>query len=132
MPYCERVMSAEVIEYSNGRETTTARKFPGTHLEESIRNSKTAMDAKRLGQSRDIPIRPDWESVKDAVMKHALGRKFEDPGLRQLLLGTGKKHLVENAPHDKYWGCGRDGKGQNRLGLLLMELREELRESESR
>ena len=35
--------------------------------------------------------------------------------------------LVENAPGDAYWGVGKDGNGKNRLGVLLMEVREWLR-----
>ena len=35
--------------------------------------------------------------------------------------------LVENSPHDFFWGRGFDGTGQNQLGRLLEELREELR-----
>jgi ribA/ribD-fused uncharacterized protein len=34
--------------------------------------------------------------------------------------------LVENSPHDRYWGQGYDGLGQNHLGQLLMQVRQEL------
>ncbi len=47
--------------------------------------------------------------------------------LRAELLGTGDGELVENAPRDYYWGCGRDGSGRNMLGKILMEVRESLR-----
>jgi ribA/ribD-fused uncharacterized protein len=54
-------------------------------------------------------------------------RKLElYPELRALLLATGAEDLAEAAPTDYYWGIGRDGSGQNRLGLLLMRLRAEL------
>jgi hypothetical protein len=35
--------------------------------------------------------------------------------------------LVEASPFDAYWGCGRSGKGKNRLGQLLMQVRAKLR-----
>jgi predicted NAD-dependent protein-ADP-ribosyltransferase YbiA (DUF1768 family) len=35
--------------------------------------------------------------------------------------------IVENSPFDDYWGCGKDGSGQNKLGQILMEVRELLR-----
>jgi predicted NAD-dependent protein-ADP-ribosyltransferase YbiA (DUF1768 family) len=44
-----------------------------------------------------------------------------------LLLGTGEAELVEHTRNDNYWGDGGDGTGKNRLGQLLIELREELR-----
>jgi ribA/ribD-fused uncharacterized protein len=58
----------------------------------------------------------------------ALCAKFtQHDSLLTLLLATGDAEIVENAPGDRYWGCGRDGTGKNRLGALLMELREALR-----
>lgn len=59
-------------------------------------------------------------------MKHALRQKFSHPKLKALLLSTKKRELVENSPFDRYWGCGGDGTGANRLGVLLMEVRQEL------
>ena len=37
------------------------------------------------------------------------------------------EEIIENAPHDFYWGCGRDGTGRNMLGRILMEVRTALR-----
>ena len=39
------------------------------------------------------------------------------------MLKTGDKILVENAPYDYIWGCGKKGYGKNKLGLALMEIR---------
>ncbi len=59
----------------------------------------------------------------DAVLK-----KFETHDeIRDLLLSTGDENIIENAPGDYYWGCGKDGTGKNKLGLILMEVRERLR-----
>ena len=44
-----------------------------------------------------------------------------------MLLDTGDRKLVEHMNWDSYWGDGGDGSGQNKLGKLLMKLREELR-----
>ncbi len=104
-----------------------AMKFVGTEQFEKILNSGSPKQAKALGQSRAIPIRNDWEEVKEEVMLEGLRAKFKDPFLKELLLGTGKRVLVENSPYDKYWGIGPNGKGKNRLGILLMLLRDELK-----
>lgn len=107
-----------------------AQKFPGPEAaehRERIRTADSPKSAKTLGQSREFAIRPDWDRVKDAVMLDALRRKFARPELRKLLLSTGRRPLVEASPFDKYWGEGRDGKGRNRLGALLAQLRAELR-----
>lgn len=64
-----------------------------------------------------------WDSFKDDAMRQVLRLKFEaDPFLMRLLLSTGKHPLV-SVKHDAYWGAGLDGKGDNKLGQLLMELR---------
>ena len=107
-----------------------AQKFPGTPQVETIRLAPSPQLAKHLGQSREYPLRPDWDQTKEAVMKRALGRKFAHPRLRALLLDTGDRDLVEASPHDPYWGCGPDGKGLNRAGRLLMEVRKELRDQQ--
>jgi ribA/ribD-fused uncharacterized protein len=92
-----------------------------------IREASSAQAAKSLGRSKVHALRPDWEQTKDDVMRYALARKFENAGLRQLLLSTGSRLLIEDSP-DWYWGIGKDGTGENRLGCLLMELRESFRE----
>lgn len=106
-----------------------AQKFPDadqTAHRERIRTCGSPKRAKALGRDPRCALRTDWESVKESVMLHALRRKFAHPKLRAVLVGTGDRQLVENSPHDHYWGCGRDGTGRNRLGALLMAVRGEL------
>lgn len=92
--------------------------------------AKTAVDAKRVGHS--IEMRPDWDEVKIPATLRVLRAKFSDPHWRAELLATGDAVLVHHAPWDSYWGDGGDGSGKNKLGVLLMELREEFRAEESR
>jgi len=81
-----------------------------------------------MGRDRKLPLRRDWESVKENIMRRALYAKFtQHPDLKKLLLSTGDAKLVEHTERDSYWGDGGDGSGKNRLGYLLMELREKLR-----
>jgi N-glycosidase YbiA len=75
----------------------------------------------------DFPIRADWDTARADVMLHALREKFAAEPLKQLLLGTELRPLIEASPSDSYWGCGRSGRGRNRLGQLLMQVRAELR-----
>ena len=104
-----------------------AQKFVGTPYVEYIRGLGFPTDAFRVSRDHSISgwIRPDWNSVKDDVMKYALLCKFDqNKELRDRLLRTGKRKLVEHTANDSYWGDGGDGKGANRLGELLMEVRE--------
>lgn len=78
-------------------------------------------EAKRRG--RKIACRPNWDEIKDDIMFGLLLVKFADPRLKQALLDTGDEYLQEgNTWGDTYWGVC-DGKGQNRLGELLMDVR---------
>src|SRR6185369_8106704 len=105
-----------------------AQKFAGTEHEEAIRRLNSPMIAARMGRNRALPLRADWEAVKDDVMREALRAKFtQHPALKSLLLSTGSAVLVEHTRNDHYWADGGDGSGKNRLGQLLMELRDELK-----
>lgn len=109
-----------------------AQKFSGTEDEELVRLAKTPSIAARMGRSRQRPLRSDWETVKEDIMREALQAKFKQHrSLRALLLGTGDSELIEHTTNDGYWGNGGDGTGKNRLGFLLMELRERLRAEEA-
>lgn len=104
-----------------------AQKYAGTEHEEAVRLAKSPMTAARMGRSRERPLRVDWEIVKDDIMREALRAKFtQHPALRSLLVDTGDAELVEHTNNDRYWADGGDGRGRNRLGQLLMELRAQL------
>lgn len=86
----------------------------------------TAGQAKRKGAQ--LELRPYWEQIKVKVMGELLRLKFQDPELREKLLATGEEELVEgNAWNDTFWGVC-NGVGQNNLGKLLMQVRQEIRE----
>ena len=75
-------------------------------------------------KERGIKIRPDWEDVKDNIMRRAVFLKFNvNETLKQLLCDTKHSYLVEDSPRDSYWGVGKDKTGQNKLGHILMETR---------
>ena len=91
----------------------------------AILQAQTPGQAKRLG--RKCHLRKDWEEIKDEVMYRSLKYKFEIPELRELLLATDNEELIEgNYWNDTYWGIC-NGIGQNKLGKLLMKVREEIR-----
>ena len=105
-----------------------AQKFAGTPHEDAIRLASSPKQAAQMGRDRKHPLRTDWESVKNDVMRRAVKAKFEQhEEVRQTLLETGDAKIIENAPGDYYWGIGTRGTGKNMLGVILMEVREQLR-----
>lgn len=93
-----------------------------------IRYAPTPGQAKRSG--RKAPTREDWVEIKVDVMRELLRQKFTDAELQQRLLATGDREIIEgNYWHDTFWGvctCETCPEGQNTLGRLLMEIRQEL------
>jgi ribA/ribD-fused uncharacterized protein len=107
-----------------------AQKFADEGYRECIRSEPSPMNAARMGRDRSKSLRPDWESVKVEVMRMAVRAKFDQhPAIREQLIATGNATIVEHTANDRYWGDGGDGSGQNMLGKVLMEIREELRHS---
>ena len=85
----------------------------------------TAGLVKKYG--RTLEIRPDWNEVKFGIMEIGLRKKFAIPELKEKLLATGDAYLEEgNWWGDVYWGVC-NGTGENNLGKLLMQIREELK-----
>lgn len=81
-------------------------------------------------------IVPNWSRTKFDRMRGVLRAKFtQHQDLFELLLSTGGARLVESAQTDnavnRLWG-EVNGKGKNMLGILLMELRSELRDESTK
>ncbi len=104
-----------------------AQKFREPELQARVRAAATPGTAARIGRSRQLPLRKDWESIKDDVMRRAVRAKLQQHAdVRATLLETGDATLIEHTRNDSYWGDGGDGSGKNMLGKILMELRAEL------
>lgn len=74
----------------------------------------------------------DFAERKLEIMKNLMVlkvRQHED--VRQALLDSGNlaivKHITTGPPADGFWDDGEDGKGQNHIGRMWMEIRDELR-----
>ena len=86
--------------------------------------SETPGQCKRIG--RKIQMRPDWEVAKFRIMKDVCRVKFSNPEMKKLLLETGDDEIIEiNTWNDVTWGQV-NGVGENHLGRILMELRNEI------
>ena len=91
-----------------------------------IQKAKGPGHAKRLGKIMDC--RSDWDDVKERIMMDLCIQKFAQEPFRTLLLETGDAYIEEtNTWKDTHWGVC-DGKGKNRMGHILMEIRQYLKE----
>ena len=88
---------------------------------------------------RSLRSTNSWQRMHATTVKTAAYLKFkQNLHLKKLLLATGDRILAAAIPSDKEWGTGlraddprslvrEDWPGENRLGSVLMEVREQLR-----
>ena len=117
------------VEWRSAEHAFQAAKLTGDAFEKIIRIPSPG-SAKKFARSQPKPL--DWDDRKVQVMREVLSAKFRGSHqMWQWLLETGEAQLMEgNTWGDTFWGCvlSRGGwVGQNMLGLLLQELRAELR-----
>jgi N-glycosidase YbiA len=107
-----------------------AQKTLDPTIQEIIRRCSTPRQAADLGRSIRF-IRQDWEQIKYAIMKRDITVKVEQhQSIKDILLSTGDEYIAEASPKDYIWGIGADGSGQNWLGQIYMEVRDEIRDKE--
>lgn len=88
-----------------------------------IKECPSPAQAKKLG--RKVTLRDDFEAQKVDIMRSLLIEKFKEPSLKEALEATKNIDLVEgNTWGDVFWGIC-NGEGQNMLGKLLMEIRDQ-------
>lgn len=122
----------EGIVYPTNEHFFQAMKTLDNDERRQIANCLTPGQAKRMG--RRVALRSDWESVKEDVMLLGLCLKFADEQLADWLLETGDEELVEGTTwHDNEWGncsCSKciNIEGKNKLGKLLMRVRDMIKE----
>jgi len=97
-----------------------------------VRDSHTPESFAKLSKRLFKKKRKDWDEVKTTVMTRALYMQCQMyPEMADALLETGDDDLVENSQYDYFWGCGRDRRGQNQYGKVLMNIRSKLKESKN-
>lgn len=108
-----------------------AMKYEKSSDRDAVKNASSAMQARKAGSRWFKKKRADWKKIELTVMTRAVYIKLRTyPELAQELLATGDQMLVEDSQFDYFWGCGRDKRGANHYGQILMNVREKLRQLE--
>jgi ribA/ribD-fused uncharacterized protein len=112
--------SEEAYQYGKPRDKAVAEwivKAPKPHLCAAAAHSLFVFD-----------VREDWNDTKVERMRQVLKAKFDQHrDLAEKLVATGDAALIEESNMDAFWGIGKKGNGKNMLGVLLMEIRKELK-----
>lgn len=68
----------------------------------------------------------DWPDIKVSVMEEVLTAKAQQhKDVRDILVKTGTREIIDNSPVDGFWGIGADKNGQNIIGKIWMKIRDE-------
>ena len=116
--------------------------FDNTEIAQKIMETEDPSAHKALGREITGFIEEIWNQHKyQFVLEANLAKFSQNEPLKEFILSTGSKILVEASPFDKIWGIGMSAsdenitnpslwEGQNLLGIALMEVRETLRQSQ--
>ena len=119
----------EGVQWPSAEHYFQAMKFEDLDYRERVRSAPHPKKARRLGRSRFHKPRADWHEVRRVIMTRAVYIKCRShPEVAERLLATGEAMLVESSAYDYFWGCGRDRRGHNTYGQVLMDVRRKLRE----
>jgi ribA/ribD-fused uncharacterized protein len=115
-----------------------ARLFGDERTRERIFRSKQPEEMKILGREVRGFDSALWNKAKYSIVLNGNYYKFaQDKEMRDYLLSTTGRILVEASPFDKIWGIGYSSdnpdakdptrwRGRNLLGFALMEVRDDL------
>jgi ribA/ribD-fused uncharacterized protein len=117
-----------------------AKMFGDTEIQTKILNTASPKSAKAYGKKVKNFDAEAWNEKRDSVMRTAVKAKLmQHPDILKKLRETGTRPIAEADPRGKYWGIGTSAEtskakdvsrwpGQNKMGKILMELRDELKE----
>ena len=114
------------LTYKNAEAAYQAQKTDN----EAMRKKFTRLlPTEAIRRAEKLPLRDDWDSIKDEVLYQINKTKFSDAALRQKLIETRQEELINAINYTDERGVF-NGKGENKLGKVLMKIREELSHGE--
>jgi ribA/ribD-fused uncharacterized protein len=106
-----------------------AMKFESAELRKIILESDHPSKAEKIAKKNKKVVRKDWGQLKETYMTRGIYIKCRTHNeVADALLATSDQKIVESTQYDYYWGCGRDGRGHNTFGKVLVAVRDKLRE----
>jgi len=130
--YSKHSFELDGFEWPSVEHYYQAMKYSDEKYREQIRTATYPADAAKLGKSKKHGRRKDWDKVKETYMTRGTYIKCRThPEVAKALLATGDLPIMETSQYDYYWGCGRDMRGNNVYGKVLMSVREKLRQEMS-
>lgn len=137
--YCFSNFSSFAVKWKGKVWQTSEHAYQAAHffktapsLAKKIHKAKSAHEAYKLAKANADKAPKNWRQIKVAVMEDIVRQKLkQNPYVRDKLIQTGKRLIVEDSPKDDFWGWGKKRNGRNELGKTWMKLRDEINKSKS-
>jgi ribA/ribD-fused uncharacterized protein len=122
------------IEWRGKLYPTSEHAFQAAHffdtkpeIAEKVRLCRSPREASDYANSNKQYDDPNWKQKRVAIMEELVRCKIEQhPFVKESLVGSGDKYIVEMNDNDEFWGWGKNHDGQNMLGTIWMKVRQEL------
>ena len=96
-------------------------------LAEQVRLCRSPREASDYANDNKDQDDPDWKQKRVGFMEEIVRCKLHQHDyIKNTLLNTGDKYIVEMNDDDEFWGWGKNHDGQNQLGVIWMKLRDEI------
>ena len=127
--YAAYAFERDGAEWPTAEHYYQAMKFEDADYRERIRQAATPEQAAKLGKSWFKKRRQDWKKNRITYMTRANYIKCRThPQVAKALTDSGEKLIADLTMYDYFWGTGRDLRGGNHFGKMLMGIRSKLRE----
>lgn len=113
--------------YMTSEHAYHVEKFSDPQIIKLIKETRSAHDAFKTAREHEDKVRSDWRDIRVRVMEEIIRAKVaQHPYVKQKLLESGDREIVEDSWRDDFWGWGPNKDGQNQLGKIWMKVRESL------
>jgi N-glycosidase YbiA len=132
-PYTAHAIELHGVLYPTVEHAYQCQRYTDNRIIEEIWSARSPVAAWEISSKYKHLQIPEFkkEEYKLEVMKGLMRLKAEQyEEIRKALIDSGDlnivKHITTYPPGDGFWDDGKDGKGQNHMGRMWMEIREEL------
>lgn len=96
-------------------------------LAEKVSLTTSPRGAKDFANLNNAHDDPNWKEKRLSIMEEIVRCKVEQHAyVKDILIETGDKNIVEMNNDDAFWGWGEDHNGENQLGKIWMKVRSEI------
>ena len=137
-PYTAHAVEVEGLVYPTVEHAYQCARYDDAAIREEIRSQRSPVAAWETSTTYKHLQRPEFKESghKREVMKELMRAKMlQHEEVARALAGTGNafivKHIYTYPPGDGWWDDGVAVEGENQMGKIWMELRDELRNSDN-